>query len=146
MSLRGLAGINLITFGIHLHGYGFSTGICSLCISESKSFVKLTSSFTLVHDHHFSPSQLKGGLLFYFSNKKAPLQKKHAAESLHLAEHSGPSAFTAWVWTASLLSQAGLAVLGSGHTIFLNGHQTEQIQNRKLKFYLIVLFLPRKGR
>lgn len=48
-----------------------------------------------VYDHYFSPSQLKGGLLFYFSNKAAPSQRKHAAEGLHLAEHSSPSAFTA---------------------------------------------------
>lgn len=111
MSLRGLAGINLITFGIHLHGYGFSTGICSLCISESNGFVKLTSSFTLCKWSFFSPFSVKRSFMYSIFPIKQHHHKRNALQTAwHLAENSSPSAFTDRVWTTSLPSHARFAL------------------------------------
>lgn len=150
MCLRGLVGINLITFGIYLHGYGFSTGICSLCISESNSFVKLTSSFTFVNDHSFSPSQLQEGLFFYFS----PVNQHHYRSALqtawHLAENCSPSASPTKSEPHSCPATLHLHCKETSTSGLSSPHLSEwplaglnKIQNRKSKFCLPVFLLHR---
>ena len=112
MSLRGLAGINLITFGIDLHGYGFSTGICSLCISKSNSFIKLTSSFTFCKWSFFFPFSAKRRFMYsiFFPIKQHPYKRNALQTVWHLAESSSPSAFTDRAWTTPLPSHARLGL------------------------------------
>lgn len=153
MSLRGLVGINLITFGIHLHGYGFSTGICSLCIFKSNSFVKLTSSFTFVNDHSFSPSQLQGGLFFYTFLLNQHHYKRSALQTArHLAENSSPSASLTKSELHSCQATLRLHCEETSTSGLSSSHLSEwplaglnKIQNRKSKFYLPVFLSPRTG-